>query len=63
MTPAHNGFGFNFYGYFIFAACWVAAYFAWAWSVNTRERRDNLKLIETPIRAANNHSTPPEQTL
>lgn len=39
MTLTKSAFGLNFYGYFIFAACWVIAYFAWAWQVNRREAR------------------------
>ncbi len=25
-----NGFGWNFYGYFVFAVVWIAGYFLWA---------------------------------
>jgi hypothetical protein len=25
------GFGWNFYGFFVFAAVWIAAYFLWAY--------------------------------
>jgi hypothetical protein len=25
-----NGFGWSFYGFFIAAAAWIAAYFVWA---------------------------------
>lgn len=57
-----NGFGFNFYGYFIFAACWVTAYFAWAWSVNNREREQNLKTNETLKGIAKSPGTLPKET-
>jgi len=26
-----TGFGWSFYGFFLFAVLWIAAYFAWAW--------------------------------
>jgi len=32
-----TGFGWSFYGFFLFAVSWIAAYFAWAWWVS-RER-------------------------
>jgi hypothetical protein len=32
-----SGFGWNFYGFFLFAAAWVAAYFAWARAMATRD--------------------------
>jgi hypothetical protein len=33
------GFGWSFYGFFVAAAGWMAAYFAWALAVEWRERR------------------------
>jgi hypothetical protein len=33
------GFGLSFYGFFLFAAFWVCAYFLWAFYYNGRERR------------------------
>jgi hypothetical protein len=35
-----NGFGWNFYGFFIAAAIWLSCYFAWAWFAAARDRRD-----------------------
>ncbi len=32
-----TGFGWNFYGFFLFAAAWIAAYFAWARWMARRE--------------------------
>lgn len=32
------GFRWNFYGFFIVAALWVAGYFLWAYYANTREK-------------------------
>jgi membrane protein implicated in regulation of membrane protease activity len=32
-----TGFGWNFYGFFLFAAGWIAAYFAWARWMERRE--------------------------
>ena len=32
-----TGFGWNFYGFFLFAGAWIAAYFAWAWWMERRE--------------------------
>jgi len=32
-----NGFGWSFYGFFLFAAAWIAAYFAWARWMEKRE--------------------------
>jgi len=29
-----TGFGWSFYGFFLAAALWIAAYFAWAWWVS-----------------------------
>ena len=34
-----NGFGWNFYAFFLGAAIWVACYLLWAWRVNTRDQR------------------------
>jgi hypothetical protein len=31
-----SGFGWNFYGFFVFAVVWIAAYFAWARWMNRR---------------------------
>jgi len=31
-----TGFGWSFYGFFLVAALWIAAYFAWAWWANRR---------------------------
>lgn len=33
-----EGFGWNFYGFLLYSALWVAAYFLWARRVNRRER-------------------------
>lgn len=33
------GFGWSFYGFFIVAALWIAAYFAWVLVMDARERR------------------------
>jgi hypothetical protein len=33
------GFGWNFYGFFIAAAAWVAIYNVWAWWVDARRSR------------------------
>jgi hypothetical protein len=33
------GFGWNFYGFFLFAALWIAGYFAWARWMAARDRR------------------------
>jgi len=32
-----SGFGWNFYGFFVFAAAWLAGYFAWAAWMARRE--------------------------
>jgi membrane protein implicated in regulation of membrane protease activity len=32
-----NGFGWSFYGFFLFAVVWIAAYFAWARWMEKRE--------------------------
>jgi len=37
-----NGFGWSFYGFFLFAAVWIAAYFAWARWMEKRERTEQL---------------------
>jgi hypothetical protein len=34
-----NGFGWNFYGFFVTAAIWLACYFLWAWRADLRDRR------------------------
>ena len=36
MTPT-PGFGGNFYGYFVYAAVWIAAYFLLARYLNRRD--------------------------
>ncbi len=33
------GFGWNFYGFFLFAALWVCAYFLWIFYINKKEKR------------------------
>ena len=38
MTPT-PGFGGNFYGYFVYAAVWIAAYFLLAGYLNRRDRK------------------------
>ena len=32
-----NGFGWNFYGFFIAAATWLGLYFVWAWWVSAKD--------------------------
>jgi hypothetical protein len=32
------GFGFSFYGFFLLAAIWLVAYFAWSLSAAARDR-------------------------
>ena len=32
-----TGFGWNFYGFFLFAAAWIAVYFGWARWMERRE--------------------------
>jgi len=32
-----NGFGINFYGYFVFAAIWICTYALWVRYINARE--------------------------
>ncbi len=34
------GFGWSFYGFFVAAAVWLAAYFAWSFTAAARERRN-----------------------
>ncbi len=34
-----NGFGWNFYGFFIAAAIWLAVYFVWAFYASGRNGR------------------------
>ena len=34
-----TGFGWSFYGFFVVAALWVAAYFAWAWRASRSHPR------------------------
>ncbi len=36
-----SGFGWNFYGFFLFAAAWIVAYFVWAKWMAARDRRRN----------------------
>lgn len=33
------GFGWNFYGFFLFSALWVCSYFLWAFYMNAEEKR------------------------
>ncbi len=33
-----NGFGWNFYGFFVFAVAFIAVYFAWARRMAHRDR-------------------------
>jgi membrane protein implicated in regulation of membrane protease activity len=33
------GFGWNFYGFFLFAIAWIVLYFAWARYAARRDRR------------------------
>ena len=33
------GYGWSFYGFFLLAALWMAAYFAWSFRAAARERR------------------------
>lgn len=32
-----NGFGWNFYGFFIVAAAWLSLYFVWAWWAGAKD--------------------------
>lgn len=32
------GFGWSFYGFFVAAALWIAAYFFWAWRAAGQDR-------------------------
>ncbi len=34
----NDGFSWNFWGFFVLAAGWCAAYFLWAWWANRRNR-------------------------
>jgi hypothetical protein len=34
-----RGFGWNFYGFFLFAIAWIVGYFLWARSAATRDDR------------------------
>jgi hypothetical protein len=34
-----SGFGWNFYGFFLVAAAWLAGYFAWAMRADRRNPR------------------------
>ncbi len=38
-----NGFGMNFYGFFIFAAVWIGAYALWVRLINARERASEMQ--------------------
>lgn len=33
------GFGWSFYGFFLVAVVWIAAYFLWAFAADARDRR------------------------
>jgi hypothetical protein len=33
------GFGWNFYGFFMAAATWVALYLLWAWRASARDNK------------------------
>jgi membrane protein implicated in regulation of membrane protease activity len=44
-----NGFGWSFYGFFLFAAAWIAAYFAWARWMEKREKTEPLTRNEHGI--------------
>lgn len=35
-----NGFGWNFYGFFVVAVVWCIFYFAWAQWMTRRERKE-----------------------
>ncbi len=37
-APIAGGFGWNFYGFFVFAAAFIATYFAWARWMQRRDR-------------------------
>jgi membrane protein implicated in regulation of membrane protease activity len=34
-----SGFGWNFYGFFVFAAVWLVVYFSWARWMTKHERK------------------------
>lgn len=34
-----EGFGWNFYAFFVYAALWLSGFFIWAFRANRRERR------------------------
>jgi hypothetical protein len=34
------GFGWSFYGFFIAAGAWIAAYFVWSFRAAARDQRD-----------------------
>jgi hypothetical protein len=38
-----GGFGWSFYGFFVFAAAWIAAYFAWAAWMNRRTEAEGRR--------------------
>lgn len=50
-----SGFGWNFYGFFVAAAVWIAVYFAWA---RWMEGRDGTN----GERTQNEHGTNTERT-
>jgi hypothetical protein len=37
------GFGFSFYGYFLFAAIWMVAYFVWTGVAAGRDRDESRR--------------------
>jgi len=41
-----EGFGWSFYGFWIYAAAWVSGYFIWARRAAHKERRDEEELPE-----------------
>ena len=34
----NDGFGWGFYGFFLYATVWVTGYFIWAFRANRRDR-------------------------
>jgi len=36
VSPAAASFGWNFYGFFVFSAAFIATYFLWAWWMRAR---------------------------
>ncbi len=36
-----TGFGWNFYGFFVAVAVWLALYFTWSFWAAARDRRDH----------------------